>query len=306
MNDHLDLLGGARRGKTRPRGFIEAWKPRPETEALLVQIDAVLDEYRAYMPLTIRQIFYRLVGAHGYVKTKKSYTRLHETLNTARRAQRVPMTAIRDDGGQKIEPFSWADEDEFLRSYKAAAQTLRLDRQEGQEVRLFVMCELAGMAPQLANTVEDYGITVLSSGGFDSVTEKHRLAQELVDGDDPVIEVLHIGDHDPSGAHMFLALAEDVTAFAEALSGSPSLSLTFTRLAVIPDQIEALNLDTAPAAEGDNRAFEGETCQAEAIPPDVLADILRAAVEDRIDQTIRDDLLEREREIRESLVERLD
>ena len=77
------------------------------------------------------------------------------------------------------------------------------------------------MAPQLADAVDDYGIVVISSGGFNSVTENHRLAWELTqfadDGFTEVIEILHIGDHDPSGAHVFLAVSEDVTAFAEFL-----------------------------------------------------------------------------------------
>ena len=40
-----------------------------------------------------------------------------------------------------------------------------------------------------------------------------------------------------------------------------------------PEQIEAMALPTAPAKAADKRAFEGETCQAEAIAPDDLAGI---------------------------------
>lgn len=47
---------------------------------------------------------------------------------------------------------------------------------------------------------------VLSSGGFDSLTAKHDLAQEL--GLAECAEVLHIGDHDPSGVHRLLGLSE--------------------------------------------------------------------------------------------------
>ena len=54
--------------------------------------------------------------------------------------------------------------------------------------------------------------------------------------------MLHIGDHDPSGAHLFLALAEDVQAFAIELGGV----IEFSRLAVTPQQIDRLRLVTAP------------------------------------------------------------
>ena len=294
-----DLLGGAIRGKTRPRGFID-WKPQAATVALLDQVRDVLDEYADYLPMTVRQVFYRLVGAHGYDKTERAYERLSESLNRARRAELVPMDAIRDGGTARVEPIFWQDADDFLSGYRDAARAFRLDRQDGQPIRLLLLCEAAGMVPQLARTVRDYGLPVISSGGFESVTEKHELALDLARYGEP-IEVLHIGDHDPSGAHLFLALAEDVEAFGLRYG----LDVTFTRLAVIPDQIEALALPTAPAKATDNRAFMGETCQAEAIAPDDLARIIQEAIDDRLDREAYEDVLDREQATRDDLNERL-
>ena len=83
------------------------------------------------------------------------------------------MEDIRDDGGKCIEPGTWLDAEDFLEDVRAQAATFRLDRQEGQSTRLVLMCE-AGMVPQLAGAVEEYGLPVISSGGFESVTEKYR------------------------------------------------------------------------------------------------------------------------------------
>src|SRR5215510_10975977 len=55
----VHLLGGAQRVRTRVRGFAP-WLPEQATLALLDQVRGVLDEYEAYLPLSIRQIFYRL------------------------------------------------------------------------------------------------------------------------------------------------------------------------------------------------------------------------------------------------------
>jgi hypothetical protein len=83
---------------TRPRGFMAGWNPRPASVALIEKTRAVLADYAAQLPLTIRQIFYRLVGADGYEKTEQAYKRLGELLNKARRARLIDMDAIRDDG----------------------------------------------------------------------------------------------------------------------------------------------------------------------------------------------------------------
>jgi len=295
MDSISELFGGAERTRTRPRGFAP-WSPRQDTLELLARVNAVLGEYQDHLPLTLRQIFYRLVGAHGYAKTEQAYARLGEHLVRARRARLVPMEAIRDDGGTVITPNMWASAQEYLDAVRAQAANLMLDRTAGQKTRLAVLCEAGGMAPQLARVVDPFGITVMSSGGFDSLTEKHAFAAELARHERPT-EVLSIGDHDGSGVWMFAAYLEDVEAFTRDLSGEA----TFTRLAVTPDQIAAYDLPTAPPKPTDKRAFAGETCQAEALAPDVLASILRDAIEARIDRRMLNRVLKREQAVRREL-----
>ena len=76
------LLGGAQRGRLRVRGFAK-WAPRRETLTLLETVHAILVEYADHLPLTLRQIFYRLVGAHGYVKTEQAYARVQASISSA-------------------------------------------------------------------------------------------------------------------------------------------------------------------------------------------------------------------------------
>ncbi len=49
---------------TRVKGFAP-WRPQKKTEALLEDVLGVLDEYREYLPLTVRQVFYRLAVTTG-------------------------------------------------------------------------------------------------------------------------------------------------------------------------------------------------------------------------------------------------
>jgi len=61
----------------RVRGFAP-WKPQRKTQLLLADVSEVLEEYRAFLPLTCRQVFYRLVGLKGFEKTEAAYSRLCE------------------------------------------------------------------------------------------------------------------------------------------------------------------------------------------------------------------------------------
>lgn len=289
--------------KTRPRGFAD-WNPRPDTLALVGQVQSVLDEYREHLPLTVRQVFYRLVGTVGYDKTERAYARLCETVNRARRARLLPFAAFRDDGGSRHAPHGYDTPAQFLRGLRWQAEGFKLDRQRGQPVRLWLLCEAAGMAPMLARAAGPYGVPVLSSGGFDSLTAKHDLARELTEAAEggQAVEVLHIGDLDPSGVHLFTSLAEDVQAMCYGLH--PESAPRFTRLAVTPAQAAALALPTAPPKPTDRRAFTGDTVQAEAIPPDVLSRMVRDAIEDRQDEGTMRDLLAYEADARADLVAR--
>jgi hypothetical protein len=74
------------------------------------------------------------------------------------------------------------------------------------------------MAPRLYRVTEPYGVAVLSAGGFDTLTDKHQLADEWSAETQPTT-VLRIADYDPPGESMFTALLGDIGAFATESGG---------------------------------------------------------------------------------------
>jgi hypothetical protein len=54
----------------------QPWRPTRAVRVVLDQVLGIFEEYAAQRPLTIRQVFYRLVGAHSYEKTEQAYGRL--------------------------------------------------------------------------------------------------------------------------------------------------------------------------------------------------------------------------------------
>jgi len=293
---------GASSGRTtRVRG-LAPWQPQSATRQLLDIVRIVLVEYAAYLPMTLRQVFYRLVGAHGYPKSEQAYARLGEHLNRARRAGMISFDAIRDDDSDIRTRIGWSGPGELIDTWRADVQDFRLDRPQGQQRRYLVMVETHGMKPQIETVANDYGVPVIGSGGFDSLTAKHQLAG-LLGRYRGSTEILHIGDHDPSGQHLYLSLADDVTALIE--DGRLPGVVVFTRLAVTPAHIDAFGLPAAPPKATDRRSFIGDTVQAEAIPPDVLARIVRDALESRIDRQVFSDVLVREQRTRKLLSSRI-
>jgi hypothetical protein len=268
------------------RGFV-AWKPSDGSLKLLGIIQAVLAEYRDYLPLTLRQVFYRAVGQHGYDKTEAAYKRLGRTAVKARRAQMIPFSALRDDGVTIRPAPGYDDLADFEGRIRAVAETYSRQRLQGQQRLLMVLCEAAGMVPQIARVAHEFGVEVRSSGGYDSLTAKYELAGEIVGAGIPVT-ILHLGDLDPSGEDIFTNIEEDVGAFVRQMAVDDDVEMKAVRIAVTRSQALALDLPTTPPKTTDSRAknFDGETVQCEAIPPNLLNEIVRDEIRSRLDLDI--------------------
>lgn len=290
----MTRITASRKTSARHRGYLRDYRPQAKTEELLAQANAVLEEYRRYWPLTCRQIFYRMVGACGYEKTEAAYGRLCHHLANARRGRRIPFDAIRDDGVTTYSMDHFEDRDDFLRHVRELGDRYTRNKLAGQEHHLEVWCEAAGMLPQLYEVAAPFSVPVYSSGGFDSLTAKKRLADRICGTGKPTV-ILHLGDHDPSGESIFRCVAEDVGAFVEADRPWATVTVAFERVALTAAQVREHALPTAPAKPTDSRSatWTGGTCQLEALPPDAIARILRAAIERHVDR----DLLTLDREL---------
>jgi hypothetical protein len=242
-------------GRRRPKGYAP-WKPRRETVIVLAQVEDVLREYRAHLPLTVRQVFYRLVGAHGFPKTERAYERLGNYLVRARRARLIPFEYIRDDSASVMDHLHFAGEEDFYRHVHRLGRDYRQDKLARQDAAIRVHCEAEGMMPQLHNALEPYSIPVYSCSGFDSLTARRELARWCHDvrvyrGKRPV--VFHMGDYDPDGESIFDSLVEDVRAFLKADAPGVARVARFERVALTPHQVEGYGLPTAPPKKTSSR-----------------------------------------------------
>jgi hypothetical protein len=289
-------ITASRKTQTRNRGYITDYRPQAKTEMLLADVSSVLEQYREYWPLTVRQIFYRLVGAFSYPKDEGFYGKVCHHISNARRARRIPFSAVRDDGVTVQNTRTFYDKNAFFGHVRELGENYYRDRMARQPYHLEVWSEAAGMVPQLASVVSaGYDVPVYSSSGFDSLTAKKMLADRIVSISKPTV-VFHVGDFDPSGEAIFHSVEEDVRAFVESDRRDARASVRFIRLALTAEQVEDYNLPTAPAKASDSRSqkWTGETCQLEALAPDALAEILTGEIGEWIDydQLERDEVLQ--------------
>jgi hypothetical protein len=283
------LRYSTQRAKGRVKGYAR-WDPQKKTKVVLGQVEEILRQYDAELPLTARQIFYRLVGVYGYPKTEGAYESLTNHLVRARRARVIPFESIRDDGASVMEETHYSGEEDFYRDIRQMGERYERDKLANQKRDIRVYCESAGMMPQLRRVTRRYSVPVYSCSGFDSLTAKYDLADDVAKthtyrGKPTVI--LHLGDHDPSGETIFDAISEDVHAFLEVdvPHKAPDDVAIFERVALTEEEIAEYDLPTDPAKESSHSAGWGSrrACQLEALEPDVLAELLASAIEGYMD-----------------------
>lgn len=298
------------RGMARALG-LQSWRPQGKSKVLVGQVREILDEYNAYLPMTARQIFYRMVGVHGYDKTEDAYKRLLELLNRARRGGYISFDAMRDDGAVIQSPYGFPDGKGLVDTIRSQADDFRLkDRLANQHVVVEVWVEAAGMLPQVRNMTERWTVPVCTSGGFNSTTMKYDAAVRFLNryrntGRRTIL--LHLGDHDPSGMAIFRNIEADVSQMIMDLDDTAETVFDpiteFVRVAVTVEQAEELELESAPPKPSDSRTvtWEGETYQCEAIDPETLAGIVKDAVTDHISTGLFDEMMEEEEREKEWL-----
>jgi hypothetical protein len=273
-----EFTAGRENGRRRPKGYAE-WRPQVKTRVLLEQVNDVLAEYEKHLPLTVRQIFYRLVATYGYEKTELAYSRLAEALVRARRARLIEFEDIRDDGIVIYSP-DWHDSvEDFWNDTGRRIMEYRRDRQAGQQYRVELWCEAAGMAPQLARVATKFSVPVFSSGGFSSLSAVRSIVDRARLANTATV-LLHVGDYDPSGESIFEAMCEDASAFLETDQIIATQRLIPKRVALTEDQVLDFDLPTSPPKSSDSRSstWQGGTCQLEALEPNMLAETVQDAI----------------------------
>lgn len=145
------------------------------------------------IPVTLRQLFYRLVMEELIPNTDTVYKTLSAQTADLRRTGEFPRLF---DRGRKIyQPTSF---DGPVDAMQALIGWYRLDRTAEQDVSLFLGVEKNALAGLLQAWFDDIGLPVLPLGGYSSES-LDRMVKERVQGDGRPAVLIYAGDFDASG-----------------------------------------------------------------------------------------------------------
>ena len=167
----------------------------------LALIDAAKAELEQYNPMTLRQVFYRLVAGQVLENTLGRYKALSVALVKGRQEGMIPWDWIEDRLRRPRHVSMWEDLGDFA---ETAARWYRRDVWATQLDYLEVWLEKDALSGVFEQVLRRYGVTLNVGRGYDSWSSIHEAAQRL--GSDTT--VFHFGDFDPSGVYMVRSLEE--------------------------------------------------------------------------------------------------
>jgi hypothetical protein len=220
-------------------------------------------------PVTLRQLFYRLVSAELIPNTTSAYKGLSSKTAEARRNGEFPELHDRTRSIHQAMHFvTTSDALAWLRGI------YRRDRTIGQDVSIFLAVEKAGLVEQLRSWFGNpLGIPILALGGYSSQSYVDEVALAVRMAARPGV-LLYAGDHDPEG-HDIL---RDFLARTDCWDHVERVALT-------AEQVDEYDLPPQPGKASSSRAAGfvakyGELVQVEvdALDPTVLRRLFTAAV----------------------------
>ncbi|GAC1474988.1 MAG: hypothetical protein NVSMB9_26470 [Isosphaeraceae bacterium] len=276
----------------RSRTIRRTRRSRAEIERIK---EAVCVALNADWPMTIRQLFYRLVGLGVIDKTEPEYKgTVVRLLGEMRREGSVPFDMIADNTRWMRKPHTHTSLDAFLRR---SSETYRRAVWDYQDAYVEVWLEKDALAGVLIEETAPWDVPLMVTRGYASLSYLHSAAEAIEAKRKPAF-LYYFGDHDPSGVDITRAVEEGLREFA------PGADIVFERVAVTVSQIKSLSLPTRPTKTSDSRSkgFEGGSVEVDAIPPADLRRLVKGCITRHIDPEAHERLLAVEQAERETLI----
>jgi hypothetical protein len=269
---------------------------------------AILDVVSAEPPMSVWQVFYQLVHRGVVDKTERDYEKIVMwTMKGLRLDGTLPWEWVTDGSRRRQVTRTCDSVDEALRD---CSENYRRSALREADDYVEIWCEKDALSAVLWQVTSTYDVPLMVSRGMSSLTFLHGTAEKIIAAADQGMTsyIYQLGDWDPTGVMIPKQIERRLNEMCKQLGCEPPIVVE--RVALTEEQIAEYNLPTRPTKrEGNMHAknFEGESVELDALPPRVLRDMVRSAIERHVTPEALEALRateESEREVIKKLITR--
>jgi hypothetical protein len=238
------------------------------------RLSAIAGIVHQIQPCSVRQGFYQAEIIEIVEKTERGYEKVQRAIVWLRERDVIPFDWISDATRWMRKPPSHNSiEDALLET----ARTYRRAVWRDADVYVEFWIEKDALAGTIYDATAEYDVPLMVARGYSSLTFLHSAAKAIKANGKPTY-ISHLGDWDPSGQDSARHVEQKLREYA------PGIPIHFERLAVTERQIVEWNLPTRPTKASDSRAkrWKGDSVELDAIPPNLLRQLVRDAIERHI------------------------
>lgn len=276
-------------------------------------VEASLQIFTQYdSPITLRQLYYRLVAKKIIDNTINNYKRLSRIIVKAREKRDVPINCLEDrsrrilgrgDSGYYTAEDYLKTKIEILRE---SWKTFSMPMWEDQIYWVLISLEKDALSRLVSRIANRYSIRTFPTRGYPSFSYVQRMASYIRNRlvGKPCI-VLYFGDFDPSGIDIERDLAERLERYGAG-------DFYVKRIALTDGQIKKFNLPPIPVKRSDvrSRSFLKEhgdrAVELDALDPNILQEFVAKSIESYIDMDKWKKRLEKIDELKKWIKEKLE
>jgi hypothetical protein len=287
--------------------------PAGDTSTHIAAVRSTLAEYSG-TPITVRQLYYRLVAGGVIENSINSYKRLVSWLSGWRKNGEIPFGAFVDRtrelsdfdmGWHRHDPRAW-----LLNSLKQMRESYYdydLNLWFGQHWHVVVAVEKQALEGVFEPICRELGVNLVVCRGYPSLSLLRDVGKDLNtrwkgQPADRQNVILYFGDFDPSGLNI-------PEAIMTSLHDVFQVKTEYEHIALEKEQIDQMNLIPAPVKLTDSRASRfmvengEEVYELDAVEPRQLQEMIRKAVLDYYDNGAAEKRKEAIEEGREKIAE---
>lgn len=250
----------------------------------LEQVRTIINDLSEYWPLTLRQVFYQLVGQGICLNNRSQYQGLSQLLTQARIIGEIEWDCIEDRARRYIDLTGYMNGPRFIESEaENVLNNYTRNLQQTQENYIEIFVEKDALATLFRKVAERYCISVTTCRGYISADFVNKYKRRTMQNADRRPVVLYFGDFDPSGLNMSESLESRML-------NDFDIPVNFIRPALNVEQIEKYNLPHVDAdlKRGDSRAAKHVekygflAVELDALKPPDLSDIIHRAIQKQL------------------------
>lgn len=243
-------------------------------ENLLCAVDGILNQYT--QPITVRQMFYRLVAAQLIENSGQQYARVSRVLTKARKIGRISADAFVDRTRRVYELSTWSGLRDFFETVRNA---YRRDHWAAQPEYVEVWLEKEALGALFQPVCQEQRVPLCITKGRPSFSYMHETQRRLISRCVArPITLLYFGDFDPTGE----AIPENIESEWLAPLRAEGISVCLVKVCLTPDQADKYPQAFCKESDPNTPRFVARygdiAVELDAVPPDELEAMVKKVI----------------------------